>query len=118
MPSLVVIEGANLGDAIELRAEPVTLGRLPNCDLPIRDERVSRRHCRVRQAVGGFLVEDLDSANGTYLNGRRIGAGAMLTPGDEIRVGNTTLRFTDSDGVHVRSRRRSTHEEDLMRTRA
>ena len=71
--------------------EELTLGRAG--DLPLADARVSRRHARVRFNGNRYLLEDLGSANGTFLNGERISAPSPLKPGDRVRIGNSELVF-------------------------
>jgi pSer/pThr/pTyr-binding forkhead associated (FHA) protein len=66
-----------------------TAGRQGN--LPIRDEFASGHHCRFRVAHGLWLVEDLDSTNGTWLNGRRFNAAQRLKKGDKIKIGHTVI---------------------------
>ena len=59
--------------------------------LAINDEFASGHHCRFRVAHGLWLVEDLDSTNGTWLNGRRFNAAQRLKKGDKIKIGHTVL---------------------------
>lgn len=79
-----------------LRDEPLTIGRHPASGLIVRDDRASRHHCVVEQGGGGYQVRDLDSRNGTKLNGKPVGTGT-LKPGDVIRIGKTELRFLSGD---------------------
>jgi pSer/pThr/pTyr-binding forkhead associated (FHA) protein len=69
---------------------PQVLGRSPDCDLPIESDEVSRRHVRLVPQGDSVLVEDLDSANGTYIDGRRVESGE-LRPGQELRL--DSVRF-------------------------
>ena len=64
-----------------------------NAEITLDDDQVSRRHAVVREADGASTIEDCGSTNGTHLNGRRLASGSVtaLEPGDEIRVGSTTL---------------------------
>jgi predicted component of type VI protein secretion system len=89
MPALVVRSGPLAGRRVEVGAELV-LGR-EHADVTLDDEEVSRRHALVRPVPGGLEVEDLDSLNGTWVNGARIERAARLAPGDELRVGRITL---------------------------
>ena len=61
-----------------------------------KDEMVSRRHARIWCADGVFRVDDLGSTNGTFVNERRIVEPTPLRPGDEIRVGQTTIRVVQA----------------------
>lgn len=67
-----------------------TLGRDASCQIRINDFLVSRRHCSLASTPNGILLTDLDSANGTYVNGRRV-AKIWLEEGDLVTVGNTDL---------------------------
>src|SRR5438309_3720037 len=74
-----------------------TVGRDPGSDVPLGDPLVSRKHAVLRrQADGKFLLLDLGSTHGTPLGGKRV-SGVLLSDGDEIRLGSTTLRFEDRD---------------------
>lgn len=68
----------------------MTIGRAPECDIPIPDGEISRQHARLREQADGVGVEDLGSSNGTFLNGTRIDV-AVARGGDELRF--DTLRF-------------------------
>ena len=57
---------------VELKSTPVTLGRSSTCDLSIPDANASREHCQLLPRDGKWFVRDLDSRNGTYIDGRRI----------------------------------------------
>jgi hypothetical protein len=70
------------------------IGRDPGNDVVLRDPKVSRRHAEVVFERGFFVLHDLQSANGTYLNGRRINI-APLTNGSEMKLGNSHGRFSD-----------------------
>ena len=79
--------------------DPVTIGRMPDCDVVINDTNVSRIHAEVRILDGRATILDLKSLNGTRLNGRGVppdAFGLPLTDGDEVQIGNATLRFSAS----------------------
>lgn len=67
--------------------EVLTVGRDPVCDLVLTDPTVSRRHAEIRHVDGGWLVIDLDSRNGTRLNGWRHSGPASVRPGDLVSFG-------------------------------
>jgi pSer/pThr/pTyr-binding forkhead associated (FHA) protein len=67
------------------------IGRGESCDIRLTDTYVSTAHARIANRNGSWMVEDLGSTNGTYLNQRRVTSPAELSPGDRIRVGKTTL---------------------------
>ncbi|MBW2228783.1 MAG: FHA domain-containing protein [Deltaproteobacteria bacterium] len=76
---------------------PVFIGRHPSCELAIRQDDVSRRHAEVRCEDGSFVVYDLQSTNGTFVNGTQLDAPHLLTPGDHIEVGSSTITFCEID---------------------
>jgi len=67
-------------------------GRDVDCSLVIDGTTVSRRHARITVAAGAATIEDLDSTNGTHVNGARISAPTRLAPGDEFALGSEVLR--------------------------
>lgn len=83
------VSGPTFGRSFGVGGEMV-LGRQTDCDVCIPTGEVSRRHARIKPGPDGVLVEDLDSANGTYLNGKRIRSG-ILHPGEELAL--DTVRF-------------------------
>ena len=89
---LRVLSGADAGRTVELPEDrPFVLGRVQGCDLVIRDERASRQHAELRaEPGGGARVVDLGSANGTYVDGRRVEE-ALLAGGEELRIAGVEL---------------------------
>lgn len=87
---LVVEEGAYRGKRLPLDTARQVLGRRESCDIVLPDSSVSRRHACLEFAGGNFYISDLDSANGTYVNGTRIKR-HELKSGDEVVLG--TCRF-------------------------
>jgi len=71
--------------------QPVTVGRLPECDIQIEEAGLSRSHARLSPTRDGILVQDLDSTNGTFVNDQRVSR-QMALPGDEIRVDRVRFR--------------------------
>jgi hypothetical protein len=69
------------------------IGRGQSCDIRLTDTYASTAHARLTNRNGTWMVEDLGSTNGTYLNQRRVTSPAGLAPGDRIRVGKTTLEL-------------------------
>ena len=70
----------------------ITIGRSSNNDIVIDDSFVGRNHCQVIQSNNGsFRIVDLNTKNGTYVNGQRINGEAVLANNDIVRIGNTTL---------------------------
>jgi len=89
MPKLIVAQGPNPGQTIELERDVFVIGREQGCDLVIAEPSVSRRHVRLSQHDGQFIVEDLNSFNGTSVNDLRISAPAALKGGDVLGLGQT-----------------------------
>jgi len=84
------VQGPAIARQIPVGAEPVTIGRSSQNVLALADHMASRFHCVVERIEGGVHLRDLNSSNGTLLNGRRVTA-SPLTPGDVVRIGNTRI---------------------------
>ena len=89
---LVVKRGPNAGSRFLLDAHTTTAGRHPESDIFLDDVTVSRRHAEFTREENGFVVRDVGSLNGTYLNRERIEA-AGLAGGDEVQIGKYRLVF-------------------------
>jgi hypothetical protein len=97
---LIVERGPELGRVISLQGDSPTIGRTLDADIAIDDRFISRRHARICRSVDGYAIYDLDSKNGTYLNGKRVTGGPHpLSNDDEIGlgVGRVLLRFKQWD---------------------
>lgn len=94
---LVIREGAKWTDVFRLLpGETVTIGRAPTNRIVVKDERCSRSHAEVFPSGGRWVLRDLESRNGTTVNGGRVGADHVLEPGDIVRVGSACLAFVDN----------------------
>src|ERR1700683_2929286 len=92
--ALLTLAPAEGQQAIELR--PInSLGRHPNNSIQLLDKIVSKEHCILEQREGQFILRDLGSLNGTYINGERVRGEQMLKHGDEIALGSTRARYDD-----------------------
>jgi len=91
--TLTCLTGADVGRAFTLAEACTDLGRGAEVSVRLRDMAVSRRHARILHQEGAFLLEDLGSPNGVYLNGKRIEAPGAMKEGDVIELGRTLLRF-------------------------
>ncbi|MGZ6899252.1 MAG: FHA domain-containing protein [Acidimicrobiia bacterium] len=89
---LHVVRGPNAGSTYALEGPSTSIGRHPDSDVFLDDITVSRRHCDVVQGSDGFVVRDVGSLNGTYVNRERVDVSA-LHDGDEIQVGRFHLAF-------------------------
>jgi pSer/pThr/pTyr-binding forkhead associated (FHA) protein len=93
---LIVLSSPALdpGTERELDSSAVTVGRSAENDLVLNsDEFASTKHARIEPRRDGVWVEDLDSTNGTFVNGMKVKQRHKLSPGDVIRVGETDLRY-------------------------
>lgn len=75
---------------------PIVIGRAPGADIVIADDFISSQHARVLPSGDGALLEDLNSTNGTILNGTRVTSPSLLDEGDEIELGTVTLKVVRS----------------------
>ncbi len=93
MASLFVIQGRNKGVRYELTGRPaLSIGREAGNLVQLEDNEVSRRHAEIRRVGETFVVADLRSSNGTFLNDRKVDR-AELSSGDRLRVGRTVLVY-------------------------
>lgn len=89
--SLTIRTGPGRGLSFEVQPQ-TTVGRSTRCTVPVDDADASRTHFAIEFDAGEYVLRDNGSANGTYLNGRRVQA-AGLRHGDQIGLGSTTLLF-------------------------
>ena len=100
----VVRSGKEVGRTVALNTgQTIALGRLKGCDVVVDDEAASRRHCTITARETLCVLADLQSANGTFVNERRI-ATTELQKSDKIRIGSTVIELLDTavpgSGVH------------------
>lgn len=93
MPSLFVIRGNDQGTRFELEAESVPLGRDSANAIQIHDTEVSRMHAELQRSDSSYLLVDLNSSNGTYVNGQRVQRHNLST-GDQVQMGSTLMLYT------------------------
>ncbi|MGA1794374.1 MAG: FHA domain-containing protein [bacterium] len=96
---LVVKRADNLSGVIDL-AEEVVIGRGEDADVRLEDGRASRRHSKIALTNGSFVITDLQSANGTFVNGERITESALQN-GDKVQIGNALFEFQMETGGSV-----------------
>ncbi|MBM3839852.1 MAG: FHA domain-containing protein [Verrucomicrobia bacterium] len=73
------------------RRDAIVIGRGLDCDVVINDAKASRRHCRLTRGDNAFVLEDLGSKNGTYMDGERISAPVTLKPNQTFKIGDTVF---------------------------
>jgi len=83
------------GRRVALGEAVLSIGRLPDNDIVVADPKASRKHAEIRPAGNGFLLVDLQSTNGTRVNGTNVGE-HVLVDGDHIAIGATEFRFEAS----------------------
>jgi len=90
----VILNGGFVGMHYELGSGETLVGRSPNTDITLLDEGISREHALIAfdEASGGHTIEDLQSTNGTKVNGKRVRS-TTLSHGDRIEIGHTVFEF-------------------------
>ena len=103
----MAVERSDTGERIELVAAIVTLGRSPDRDITVDDNRVSRAHLRFEHRTQGWVVVDEGSANGTLVRNSRVEAGQAtpIRPGDVVSVGPVDLRIVVGSAGDARTAR-------------
>jgi pSer/pThr/pTyr-binding forkhead associated (FHA) protein len=90
-PRELVVEGPAAGTKVSIEKRPITIGRASICDLTLEDDFISSRHLRVSMQPNGYVVEDLGSTNGTWVEGERLSEPVLIKPGVRIKMGRNTL---------------------------
>jgi pSer/pThr/pTyr-binding forkhead associated (FHA) protein len=90
---VIVISGALSGQRIAVGAQPLTVGKGPATLQITDDPAVSTRHAQIAIDRGMFVITDLGSTNGTFVNNQRITTPVRLSDGDLVRFGNTQIKF-------------------------
>ena len=98
MATLYVLQGPDKGRTLNTDDDSVLIGRGSD-QMPLTDQAVSRRHAELRRTSEGWMLRDLHSANGTYVNGTRIENPVRLKHGDQIKLGSTLLAYSSDDSV-------------------
>ncbi|HEX4415462.1 MAG TPA: ATP-binding protein [Lacipirellulaceae bacterium] len=93
MPSLFVIQGRDQGTRFQLDGSTVTLGRGTSNGVQLHDTEISREHAEFRKRGQAFVIRDLESSNGTFVNGKQIKE-QELASGDQLQLGRTLLLYT------------------------
>jgi len=94
LPSkLVLTAGPRKGQELRLDRREVTIGRAENADLVIRDEFASTHHAKLVLMNGEWLIQDLNSTNGTFVNGKRVGTPMLVKANVPVQIGNSVFEL-------------------------
>jgi pSer/pThr/pTyr-binding forkhead associated (FHA) protein len=99
VPTLYVQRNAGNDEEIQWEQPTLTIGRDPTNDLVIEHKLASRRHARFEKDDIGFYIHDLESTNGTFVNGQRIQGAHLLRNNDEVWIGDTVIVFRDPEAT-------------------
>jgi serine phosphatase RsbU (regulator of sigma subunit) len=88
---LLIVDGEGKGRRIPIGNEPFVIGRSSPADVVLADQQISRSHCRVCLAMNEVIVIDLNSSNGSYIDGKKLSGGAPLPVGARLQVGSHIL---------------------------
>ncbi|ADB17839.1 GAF sensor signal transduction histidine kinase [Pirellula staleyi DSM 6068] len=102
MATLFVMQGRDRGKRFELGDLPLSMGRESGNRAQLQDNEVSRRHAEVRKVDGGFVLFDLGSSNGTFVNAQQVSEHKLST-GDRLQLGRTMMVFSDDDSGSLNS---------------
>jgi len=91
--TLVVTAGSLKGTTLALGQAPVLIGRAPECTLVLDDDYASGRHARLSPQDGRWILEDLNSTNGTFLGRAKVVGSVPVQPGTPVRIGRTVLEL-------------------------
>jgi len=83
---LLMVEGSSPGKRFFVDQPVLLIGRDAHCDVPVADRQVSRQHASITLESEGYILQDLGSKNGTFVNGREIDGPHLLQDGDEIQI--------------------------------
>ena len=98
MPKLVVLSEGLTGRSYELKVDSTTVGRVEDNAFQIPEGSVSSHHCEILIKNGQVSVKDLNSTNGTFINGQQVAGEAPLKPGQILRLGTIEMRLESGDG--------------------
>jgi len=96
LAQLNIYRKGRLEGVFTLPGKPVVIGRSEGVDIQLLDARVSRRHAVIRESVAGFMIQDMSTKNGTFVNKESIDK-SLLFHGDTVIIGAYTLQFQDQD---------------------
>jgi pSer/pThr/pTyr-binding forkhead associated (FHA) protein len=108
MAKLVILSQGMTGRSHELKVDKTTIGRVDDNTFPITEASVSSHHCEVLLRGADVVVHDLDSTNGTFINGEKI-TESVLKPGQTLRLGQIELRLEPDNASSAPGKKGSDH---------
>lgn len=106
-PYLVIFIGKDSGKRHKLKPGTMTIGRSPQADISLDDDRISRIHCAIKWSDGTITIEDKGSKNGTYVDSHKI-SHAILPPGVPLQLGHSVMKIENKDETEIQ------YEQSLM----
>jgi len=106
---LQILQGGMVTHSIDIKGHRLIIGRAPDCAVQLLDPAVSAYHASIERTPQGYVLSDLGSQNGTYVNGQSIQQ-VLLQNGDVIRLGNTEMRFLYPRMEYIERSRTDTRE--------
>lgn len=92
--SIVIVEGALTGTTVPLGSSPIVIGRAPDATIVLDDDFVSTHHARLTPNGKHWMVEDLGSTNGTWIDRTRVTSPTIFRPGTQLRIGKTSMELS------------------------
>ena len=111
-PYLVIYIGNDSGCSHKLKNGFMTIGRSPQADISIEDDRISRIHCIIECMGDTFTIEDKGSTNGTYVDARKVSR-ATLLPGVSLQLGHSIMKIEYKTEAEIRSEETLLHRASL-----
>src|SRR5262250_2333114 len=99
MPKLVLLSAGMTGRMHELKGDKTTIGRVEDNTFPIVEASISSHHCEILLRGSDVVVKDLNSTNGTFINGEKLTGEGALKYGQILRLGQVELRLENGDGA-------------------
>jgi pSer/pThr/pTyr-binding forkhead associated (FHA) protein len=99
MPRLVVLSEGLTGRAYELKVDRTTIGRVDDNAFPVPEGSISSHHCEIHLRGTEVVVKDLNSTNGTFINGQQITGEGVLKPGQILRLGQVEMRLESEEAI-------------------
>ena len=99
MPRLVVLSEGMTGRAYELKVDKTTIGRVDDNSFPIPEGSISSHHCEILLRGTDVVVKDLNSTNGTFVNGQQVTGESVLKPGQILRLGQIEMRLESPESA-------------------